>query len=71
MDENLRKTHNLLKIVLAPMFTDMQWFVMIANVYVAFVYNREFNSQCQKESEYIMRRNKIIRIMEKNYIPWI
>ena len=53
------------------MFTDMQWFVMIANVYVAFVYNREFNSQCQKESEYIMRRNKIIRIMEKNYIPWI
>ena len=48
------------------MFTDMQWFVMIAKCYMVSVYNREFHCRCQEEPEYLMRRNKIIRIVEKN-----
>ena len=65
--ENLGKTHYFLKIIPAPMFSDMQWFVMIAKRVLWPLFTIEDSTANVKRVwRYLMRRNEIIRITVKN-----
>ena len=74
--ENLGKTHYFLKIIPAPMFSDMQWFVMIAKRVLWPLFTIEDSTataNVKRVWRYLMRweETRLYASRWRIHIPWI